>query len=113
MSETRPIAVMSVAEARRLVDDLRASGRTIVFTNGVFDLLHPGHVRYLQAARRLCDERGLLLMMDEVQTGFGRTGRLFACEHWGLEPDLMPVAKSLSGGYVATGALLMKASVPQ
>ena len=55
MSETRPIAVMSVAEARRLVDDLRASGRTIVFTNGVFDLLHPGHVRYLQAARRLGD----------------------------------------------------------
>ena len=48
MSETRPIAVMSVAEARRLVDDLRASGRTIVFTNGVFDLLHPGHVHSME-----------------------------------------------------------------
>lgn len=55
MSETRPIALMSVTDARRWVDDLRASGRTIVFTNGVFDLLHPGHVRYLQAARRLGD----------------------------------------------------------
>src|SRR5213076_1446111 len=42
-----------------------------------------------------------------VQTGFGRTGTMFAFEHWGLEPDLVPVAKSLSGGYVPVGALLM------
>ena len=46
-----------------------------------------------------------------MQTGFGRTGRLFAAEHWGLEPDLMPVAKSLSGGYVPVGALLMSDAV--
>jgi ornithine--oxo-acid transaminase len=46
-----------------------------------------------------------------VQTGFGRTGRVFAAEHWGLEPDLMPVAKSLSGGYVPVGALLMSDGV--
>jgi ornithine--oxo-acid transaminase len=46
-----------------------------------------------------------------VQTGFGRTGRLFAFEHWGLEPDLVPVAKSLSGGYVPVGALLMSRAV--
>ena len=46
-----------------------------------------------------------------MQTGFGRTGKLFAFEHWGLEPDLVPVAKSLSGGYVPVGALLMSRAV--
>jgi ornithine--oxo-acid transaminase len=62
---------------------------------------------YLADAQELCRRYGTLFCLDEVQTGFGRTGRLFAAEHWGLEPDLMPVAKSLSGGYVPVGALLM------
>jgi ornithine--oxo-acid transaminase len=62
---------------------------------------------YLEGAQALCRRYGTLLCIDEVQTGFGRTGRLFAFEHWGLEPDLVPVAKSLSGGYVPVGALLM------
>ena len=46
-----------------------------------------------------------------MQTGFGRTGRMFALEHWGLEPDLVPMAKSLSGGYVPVGALGLRGSV--
>jgi ornithine--oxo-acid transaminase len=62
---------------------------------------------YLQGAQELCRVHGTLFAVDEVQTGFGRTGRLFAFEHWGLEPDLVTVAKSLSGGYVPVGALLM------
>src|SRR5262249_36178443 len=62
---------------------------------------------YLPRAQELCRRYGTLFCADGVQTGFGRTGRLFAGEHWGLEPDLMPVAKSLSGGYVPVGALLM------
>ena len=62
---------------------------------------------YLEGAQELCRRYGTLFCVDEVQTGFGRTGRLFAFEHWGLEPDLVPVAKSLSGGYVPVGALLM------
>ena len=66
---------------------------------------------YLEAAQELCRRYGTLFCVDEVQTGFGRTGRLFAFEHWGLEPDLVPVAKSLSGGYVPVGALLMSAEV--
>jgi ornithine--oxo-acid transaminase len=66
---------------------------------------------YLEGAQELCRRYGTLFCLDEVQTGFGRTGRLFAAEHWGLEPDLMPVAKSLSGGYVPVGALLMRDSV--
>lgn len=66
---------------------------------------------YLEGAQTLCRECGTLFCVDEVQTGFGRTGKLFALEHWGLEPDLVPVAKSLSGGYVPVGALLMSKAV--
>jgi ornithine--oxo-acid transaminase len=62
---------------------------------------------YLAAAQQLCRSYGTLFAVDEVQTGLGRTGKLFAFEHWGLEPDLVTVAKSLSGGYVPVGALLM------
>ncbi len=66
---------------------------------------------YLEGAQELCRRYGTLFCVDEVQTGFGRTGKLFAFEHWGLEPDLVPVAKSLSGGYVPVGALLMTRGV--
>jgi ornithine--oxo-acid transaminase len=66
---------------------------------------------YLEGAQQLCRRHGTLFAVDEVQTGFGRTGRLFAFEHWGLEPDLVTVAKSLSGGYVPVGALLMARDV--
>jgi len=66
---------------------------------------------YLQGAQELCRRYGTLFCVDEVQTGFGRTGRMFALEHWGLEPDLLAVAKSLSGGYVPVGALLMSTAV--
>src|SRR4029077_3504591 len=66
---------------------------------------------YLEGAQALCREYGTLFCVDEVQTGFGRTGKMFAFEHWGLEPDLVPVAKSLSGGYVPVGALLMSRAV--
>jgi acetylornithine/succinyldiaminopimelate/putrescine aminotransferase len=66
---------------------------------------------YLEGAQALCRRYGTLFCVDEVQTGFGRTGRMFAYEHWGLEPDLVPVAKSLSGGYVPVGALLMARGV--
>jgi ornithine--oxo-acid transaminase len=66
---------------------------------------------YLEGAQGLCRRYGTLFAVDEVQTGFGRTGRMFAFEHWNLEPDLVTVAKSLSGGYVPVGALLMSQSV--
>jgi ornithine--oxo-acid transaminase len=66
---------------------------------------------YLAGAQELCRRHGTLFCVDEVMTGFGRTGRMFAFEHWGLEPDLVTVAKSLSGGYVPVGALLMARSV--
>src|SRR5664280_878815 len=66
---------------------------------------------YLEGAQELCRRYGTLFCVDAVQTGFGRTGRLFAFEHWGLEPDMVPVAKSLSGGYVPVGALIMSKAV--
>jgi 4-aminobutyrate aminotransferase/(S)-3-amino-2-methylpropionate transaminase len=53
---------------------------------------------YVASLSRVCGEHGILLVVDEVQTGFGRTGKMFACEHYGLEPDLLTLAKSLGGG---------------
>ena len=67
--------------------------------------VNPGGGEYLRAVQALCLERGAMFIVDEVQTGFGRTGRMFACEHHGLEPDMMSVAKSIAGG-VPMGALL-------
>jgi ornithine--oxo-acid transaminase len=61
---------------------------------------------YLHGAQELCRRRGALFVIDEVQTGLGRTGRFLALEHWGVEPDMVTVAKALSGGYVPIGALL-------
>ncbi len=67
--------------------------------------VHPATGEYLAGVRRLCDQRGALLVYDEVQCGLGRTGRLFAHEHFGVAPDLMALAKSLAGG-LPMGALL-------
>jgi ornithine--oxo-acid transaminase len=62
---------------------------------------------YLQGAQQRCRAAGALLVCDEVQTGLGRTGRFFALEHWGLQPDIVTVAKALSGGLVPIGAVLV------
>jgi len=61
---------------------------------------------YLPKAREICSEKGALLIVDEVQSGLGRTGRMFACEHWGVEPDIMTLAKSLGGGVMPIGAIM-------
>ncbi len=66
---------------------------------------------YLPAVRRICTERGALLIADEVQTGFGRTGKMFAVEHWGVEPDMVCLAKALGGGVMPLGAFCGTAEV--
>lgn len=72
--------------------------------------VYPASAEYIQAARRICDERGALLIVDEIQTGFGRTGRMFAIQHFGVMPDLLTCAKSLAGG-VPMGAVLIGRNV--
>ena len=67
---------------------------------------------YLKKLRRLCNDEGILLVFDEVQTGMGRTGRLFAYEHYNIEPDIMTLAKALGNG-VAIGAMLARDSVAE
>src|SRR5207247_1662832 len=67
--------------------------------------IHLASAEYLRGVRRVCTERDLLLIVDEVQTGIGRTGRLFACEHFGVLPDILTLAKGLGGG-VPIGAML-------
>jgi taurine--2-oxoglutarate transaminase len=64
---------------------------------------------YLRSIREVCDRYGILLILDEVMAGFGRTGRWFACEHWGVAPDIMVVAKGITSGYVPLGAMVVSA----
>jgi taurine--2-oxoglutarate transaminase len=80
---------------------------TITGTNGV--IVPPDG--YLQGVRALCDRYGILLICDEVMSGFGRTGRWFAVEHWSVVPDLMTMAKGLTSGYAPLGAVAMTQAV--
>ena len=65
---------------------------------------------FLQDVRKLCDEKGILLIFDEIQAGLGRTGRLWACEHWNTIPDIMCLAKGIAGG-VPMGATLVRPDI--
>lgn len=73
-----------------------------VLGEGGFYVLAPA---YMRALRRLCDAHGILLIADEIQTGFARTGQMFAIEHSGVEPDLMTIAKAMAGGFPIAGVI--------
>jgi taurine--2-oxoglutarate transaminase len=80
---------------------------TIVGTNGI--LVPPDG--YLQGVRALCDRHGIVMILDEVMTGFGRTGTWFGCQHWDVEPDLISCAKGITSGYVPLGAVLISKKI--
>jgi acetylornithine/LysW-gamma-L-lysine aminotransferase len=82
-----------------LVEPIRGEGGVRVPPDG-----------FLKGLREICDEKNVLLIFDEVQTGFGRTGKLFACEHWGVVPDVMCLAKPLAGG-LPLGVTIAKENV--
>ena len=72
--------------------------------------VRPANLEFLQAAQGLCNEKGVLFIIDEVQTGLGRTGKMFACDHYNIEPDMLCLAKSLGGG-IPMGATLIGSRV--
>lgn len=72
--------------------------------------VNPAQADYVAAARALCSERGALLIIDEIQTGFCRTGKFFACDHFDLQPDMMCLAKAMAGG-LPIGATLLNADI--
>lgn len=78
-------------------------------TNG---LIYPGE-NYLRSIREVCDKYGIILIFDEVMAGFGRTGELFACDHWGVTPDILITAKGLNSGYVPLGAMTVSAKISE
>ena len=76
---------------------------TVTGTNGVI----PPPDGYLQSIREVCDRHGIVLILDEVMAGFGRTGKWFACENWDVVPDILTVAKGINSGYVPLGAMVV------
>ncbi|HEX9415130.1 MAG TPA: aminotransferase class III-fold pyridoxal phosphate-dependent enzyme, partial [Gaiellaceae bacterium] len=80
---------------------------TVTGTNGII----PPPPGYLQAIREVCDRHGILLILDEVMAGFGRTGRWFACEHWDVVPDILTTAKGINSGYVPLGAMTVSEQI--
>jgi taurine--2-oxoglutarate transaminase len=80
---------------------------TVTGTNGVI----PPPDGYLEAIREVCDRHGIVLILDEVMAGFGRTGRWFACEHWDVVPDIITVAKGINSGYVPLGAMITRGEI--
>jgi len=80
---------------------------TVTGTNGII----PPPDGYLRAIRNVCDRHGILLILDEVMAGFGRTGRWFACDHWDVVPDILTVAKGINSGYVPLGAMIARGEI--
>ncbi|HLL56047.1 MAG TPA: aminotransferase class III-fold pyridoxal phosphate-dependent enzyme [Myxococcaceae bacterium] len=82
---------------------------TVTGTNGI--IVPPDG--YLEGLRELCNRHGIMLILDEVMCGFGRTGKWFACNHWNVVPDMMTVAKGLTSSYLPLGAVLMSDKIAQ
>jgi taurine---2-oxoglutarate transaminase len=117
-TDCRPGAQCSVCSGRHIEDVIRFEGHdqvaavlleVIPGSNGV--VVPPEG--YLATVREITRKYGVLLIADEVMTGFGRTGEWFACNHWGLEPDIMTLAKGLTSGYIPLAATVMSGEIAQ
>jgi 4-aminobutyrate aminotransferase/(S)-3-amino-2-methylpropionate transaminase len=103
-----PDAATALAEVRRLfVTEVAAEQVAAIIVEPVQGEggFLPAPREFLEGLRAICDEHGICLIADEVQTGFARTGKLFALEHYGVEPDLITIAKSMAGGFPLSGVL--------
>jgi len=96
------VAYNNVAEFEKAIDEQTAAVilEPVQGEGGV----RPASAEFFQAVRKACDDRGVLFIIDEIQTGFGRTGRMFACEHFGVLPDILTMAKGIAGG-IPMGAI--------
>src|SRR5690606_15457065 len=100
-SEKVPFGDLEALEEKIFKRDVAAFIVEPIQGEGGVILPPPG---YLRGVRELCDRYDVLLIVDEIQTGFGRTGKMFACEHEGVSPDIICLAKSLGGGVMPIGA---------
>jgi 4-aminobutyrate aminotransferase / (S)-3-amino-2-methylpropionate transaminase / 5-aminovalerate transaminase len=103
-----PDAATALADVRRLfVTEVAAEQVAAIIVEPVQGEggFLPAPREFLEGLRAICDEHGICLIADEVQTGFARTGKLFALEHYGVEPDLITIAKSMAGGFPLSGVL--------
>jgi acetylornithine/N-succinyldiaminopimelate aminotransferase len=105
----RQIPYNDLRAAEDAIDERKTVGILVEPIQGEGGINVP-EVEYMRGLRELCDRRGLLLIFDEVQTGMGRTGKLFGYEHFGVEPDIMTLAKALGGG-LPLGAMLARERV--
>jgi ornithine--oxo-acid transaminase len=110
LQETQPIPFGDIESLRKAIASEKYAAYILEPVQGESGVKVPSR-EYLQEAQQLCEKHGTLLVIDEVQTGIHRTGPFIASHHFGIEPDMVILAKALSGGQVPVGALLMRSDI--